>query len=277
AIFEGLGVIKVDRDSRLIWANPCRAHHDLEVMPDGDIYVLARAARIVDYVDPNRPILEDFVLVLDEHGKEKRRVSLLHAFEHSKYRAFWRKSGKRRGDIFHTNTLEVLDGRIAGRIPEFTAGNILTSMLNLDAIAVVDMDREQVVWAQRGKFRRQHDPQVLENGNLLLFDNRGLPGQSRVLEFDPDDMSLVWSYQGTEAAPFYSRTCGVCQRLPNGNTLITETDNGRAFEVTPAGEIVWEFYNPERAGKQLEFIAALFVVLRLPPDFPLDWLESRGP
>ena len=34
------------------------------------------------------------------------------------------------------------------------------------------------------------------------------------------------------------------ERLPNGNTLITESDKGRAFEVTHAGEVVWEFWNP---------------------------------
>ena len=34
------------------------------------------------------------------------------------------------------------------------------------------------------------------------------------------------------------------QRLPNGNTLITEGSDGRVFEVTPEHEIVWEFISP---------------------------------
>lgn len=38
---------------------------------------------------------------------------------------------------------------------------------------------------------------------------------------------------------------GGAQRLENGNTLITESDNGRAFEVTRAGEIVWDYYNTD--------------------------------
>ena len=38
---------------------------------------------------------------------------------------------------------------------------------------------------------------------------------------------------------------GAAQRLPNGNTLITESERGRVFEVTPQKEIVWEFWNPE--------------------------------
>ena len=34
------------------------------------------------------------------------------------------------------------------------------------------------------------------------------------------------------------------QRLPNGNTLITEGAGGRIFEVTNDRQIVWEYMNP---------------------------------
>jgi hypothetical protein len=37
---------------------------------------------------------------------------------------------------------------------------------------------------------------------------------------------------------------GSAQRLPNGNTLITESAFGRVFEVTKEGEIVWDYVNP---------------------------------
>ncbi len=64
---------------------------------------------------------------------------------------------------------------------------------------------------------------------------------------------------------FFSELCGTCQRLPNGNTLITESTRGRAFEVTPDKEIVWEFFNPHRAGENDELIATLFELIRIPP------------
>ena len=59
--------------------------------------------------------------------------------------------------------------------------------------------------------------------------------------------------------------------LSNGNTLIVESDAGRAFEVDRGGEIVWEYYNPHRAGPHGELIATLFDVVRLPEDFPTGW------
>ena len=43
---------------------------------------------------------------------------------------------------------------------------------------------------------------------------------------------------------FYTLSKGSAQRLPNGNTLAVESDRGRAIEVTPAGDIVWQFVCP---------------------------------
>jgi hypothetical protein len=85
---------------------------------------------------------------------------------------------------------------------------------------------------------------------------------------------IHWFYRGDRENPFYSETCGSCQRLDNGNTLITESDSGRAFEVTRDKKIVWEFINPNRVGNSNELIAALFEVIRLKRDFPTDWLSK---
>ena len=95
---------------------------------------------------------------------------------------------------------------------------------------------------------------------------------SAVLEFNPGSRNIQWSYRGTKESPFYTPTCGSCQRLRNGNTLITESDPGRAFEVTPDKKIVWEYINPHRAGKENELIATLFEVVRLKKNFLTDFL-----
>jgi len=274
AIFEGLGLVKLDKNSKVLWEHPGKAHHDLEVAPNGDIYVLTRETRLLQGTHRTRPILEDFVSILGPDGVEKKRVSLLRCFENSEYKFWKRVLGWRRGDIFHTNTLELLDGRIADKVPAFRKGNVLISVLMLGAIAVADLEQEKIVWSHRGEFRSQHDPKILENGNLLLFDNKGRVGESSVWEIDPATKEVLWRYQGSKEAPFFSRTCGAAQRLPNGNTLVTESDPGRAFELTPDKQIVWEFINPNRAGDHGEYIATLFEMLRLALDFPLDWLSQ---
>jgi hypothetical protein len=273
AIITGSGLLKVDESSELLWAKAIYSHHDLAIAPNGDLYLLTREVHVVPRVNAEQPIVEDGVAVLDSEGNEKRSFSLLEAFENSPFADLWRKSGRRSGDIFHTNSIELLDGSAASANPAFAAGNLLISVLHLNAIAVVDPEQEKVVWAHTGEYRKQHDPKILPNGSLLLFDNHGKWGPSAILEFDPGTMALTWEYRGSEEQPFFSQTCGTSERLPNGNTLVSETDFGRAFEVTPSGEIVWEYYNPHRAGEDDQFIASLPELIRLPPDFPSDWLD----
>jgi len=229
---------------------------------------------MVERMNKEKPILEDFITILDaSDGAIMREVSLLSCFEDSIYASFldlrqpW-------GDIFHTNTVELLDGRFAERSPIFKAGNVLVSVRELNVIAIVDLDAEAVVWALSGMWCRQHHPTMLDNGNMLLFDNLGHGGRSKVIEFEPLTQTVVWSYGTTPSEDFFSQTGSTCERLPNGNTVITESDNGRAFEVTPDGEIVWEFINTHRAGSQRELVATLNELIRIPPSFPLDWVKS---
>ena len=102
------------------------------------------------------------------------------------------------------------------------------------------------------------------------------PG-SRALEIDPVKQQIVWEYTGSDSdAPewtFYSSFISDAHRLPNGNTLINEGMNGRFFQITPAGEIVWEYVSPYfgpqpfgPAGKKVQSN----VVYRAQP-VPYDW------
>jgi hypothetical protein len=148
------------------------------------------------------------------------------------------------GDWTHTNTLEVLPETPLGRRdPRFRAGNILLSFRSLDIIAVADIEKDAIVWAWGlGELDGQHQPTMTPEGTLLLFDNGTTRGWSRVMEIDPPTGALLWKYENR--ADFFSAYRSGAQRLPNGNTLIAESDAGRILEVTHQGEIVWEYHNP---------------------------------
>ena len=62
---------------------------------------------------------------------------------------------------------------------------------------------------------------------------------------NPETEKIEWLYKSSPPDNFFSITRGSNERLPNGNTLITESDKGRVFEVTKEGEVVWEFYSPD--------------------------------
>lgn len=274
AIYEGFGIIKLDKDSHLIWGVPGGYHHDLEIIADGSVLVLNREARIIPRIHEYEPVLEDLITIVSADGEVLRNVSLLEAFEKSDYASYLDKT-RPHGDLLHTNTIEVFDGSQEHRSPLFKQGNVLLSFLEINVIGIVDMETEVVVWALSGQWVAQHQPTLLQSGHLLVFDNRGHNGLSKVVEVDPFTQQIYWAYEGTPENAFLSHNLGSNQRLPNGNTLITESESGRAFELTPDLDIVWEYYNPERAGEDHEFIATLYEVVRLAPDFPTDWVANQ--
>ncbi len=290
AMHEGYGIVKLDKNSKLIWAQRLPAHHDLQVMPNGDIYVLTSFAHMVERVDKKTPILEDYISILSSNGEEKERISLLEIFENSAQehswvvasKEFWKKEKRRKAvhpntDIFHTNTLAVLDGSIADKSRSFKKGNVLLSMCHLDMIAVVDLKMRKVVWSLKDVFGLQHDPSITSTGKILLFNNffKVKPRRSSAMIIDPVSKKTEWQYSGSKGDVLFSKTCGTTEYLPNGNVLITETDNGRALEVTRDKKVVWEFYNPHLAGENNEYIASLFELIRLPQDFDISWAKGK--
>jgi len=77
----------------------------------------------------------------------------------------------------------------------------------------------------------------------------------------------LWSYV---APDFYAAFISGCQRLPNGNTLAIEGPEGRIFEVTPAGKVVWDYLNPHGGDLKVDGVdgKALFRARRYAPDHP---------
>ncbi len=272
AIHEGQGILKLSRDSKLVWAVPIAGHHDLQVDLNGQIHLLTRRSRLVPELDPEEPVLEDLVTVLDRNGRVQSEVSLLECLRRSAYSPLLAKAPG--SDLLHTNTLQILDAAHAAAFPAARAGDVLVSFPTLDTIAVVDLQARRVVWALGGMWSFQHQPTALGNGRVLLLDNQGVPGASRVLEIDPRTQRIAWSYAGSAQRPFFTRFCGATSRLANGDTLVVETDQGRAFELAPDGAIVWEFLNPHRAGRDGELIASLFDLVRVSPDFVRSWLPA---
>ncbi len=271
AIFADAAVVKLSRDSEIVWSWLGNPHHDLWIDDEtGRIHVLTRKIKVIPRYAKDRESAEDFITILSPDGELIDEISILEAFEQSDY-ASQKHIIPRGGDLQHTNTLEVLQGRLADRSPAFAKGNYLISCCRTDTIAVIDAKTRKVVWSLAGAWHRQHQPTILENGNMLLFDNRGHHNRSKVIEFDPFTQEIFWAYRHSKQTPFWTQTCGSNQRLENGNTLITETDTGRAFEVNREGKIVWEYYTPNRAGTDDEFIATLFEVIRLPADYFRDW------
>lgn len=251
------GLFRLDRDSRVLWSYEDLAHHTFSVDENGDIYFLALRETVEPRLHPTSPCVLDVVVVLDASGKLKWVLDLVDVFLHPPYvdllptaktiekaalKGAKSKTGKDGVDVMHVNRVEVFDGSLEHLGPLYARGNLLLSSRTLDAVFVVDPKSREILWLWGpGELHHQHCPTSLSNGRFLIFDNGR--ERSRVIEVDPTSNEVIRVYGPTEG--FFSEARGCAQRLDNGNTLITESDTGRAFEVTRAGETVWEYHNPK--------------------------------
>jgi hypothetical protein len=245
-------LVRLDWDGNVVWKKQLPVHHDVELTPDGKILTLTLDLRVIPGVDPETPVRDNSLVLLDGDGEILEAVSvweLLHSapevftMQEGKTRTF---EGGREIDAIHGNSIEWMRHlHLIGEHPIFRPDTVLFCMRHQDSLALVDWSTRKLLWAWgQGELSGPHDATMLPNGNILAFDNGLGRGWSRVVEVDPVERRVVWEYRAPDPESFYSAARGANQRLRNGNTLITESDRGRAFEVTPDGDIVWEFLNP---------------------------------
>lgn len=280
-------LLRLDWNSAIIWKKRLRPHHDLAVTPEGNFYVIVR-----DW-EPYRGmrVWFDAILYLTPDGKE---IGRWHTYEHldDLKKALDTGSfldtvldsalggGPEKGpaattaktkvaddrynfDYFHLNTVGLIPENPLGRRDvRFRPGNLLICLRNVNQIVILERNTYRILWSWgQGDLEWPHHPTLLPSGHILVFDNGVHRKYSRVLELDPLSKTIVWEYRADPPEDFYSQARGAAQRLPNGNTLITESDRGRVFEVSREGEIVWAWVNPLR---KKDYRQTVYRMLRLP-------------
>ncbi len=241
-------------------------HHDLDLDDEGNLYALRFAHRVVLHRGVPLPIRDEELVVITPRGEVKARRSIYSLFGEqvpplrTRRMLSWllhpgallerlRNARAPHGelfdgppDFFHSNSVQWIG---PGHRPPFRRGTVLVCIRHLNRVALVDLQAGRVLWSWgASELQGPHHATLLPGGNVLVFDNGKKRGASRVVEVDPRTRRVVWQYSPRPPERLFTRWGGSCQRLPNGNTLISETDRGRVVEVTREGEVVWEFLAP---------------------------------
>ncbi|MHC1479079.1 aryl-sulfate sulfotransferase [Frateuria aurantia] len=291
-------------------------HHEILRLPDGNTLVLADRIRpvpgfirskviddVVYEVRPDGQVAWSWSALdhLEEFGFTAEQLKLVRHVEDP--------------DVLHINNAKVIGDNPWYRHGDtrFKPGNLLIDSRNANFIAIVDRASGHVVWRMGPNLPTidpkkasqvprpvdqtigQHDAQLIAEGlpgagHLLVFDNQGeagyprashaMTGGSRVLEIDPVKGEIVWQYTADRSQQpgwaFFSSFISSARRLPNGNTLIDEGMNGRVFQVTPEGDIVWEYVSPYFSRPSIEHKAPSNALYRAQP-VPYDWAPAGTP
>ena len=247
-MIEGKGgrLVELDWDGEVVWEHTDHhQHHDLRRLPNGNTIYIAWEALAPEVAERVRGGLE---------GTEAPTASCTatccaRSIPAGRWCGKWRFADGAvedhplcplcyRNEFAHANSCHPLAN-----------GDLLMSFRRINTLCVVERESGAIRWRKRDNgWGHQHDPQLLDNGNILFFANgvHITPAQpfSRVIELDPETGETAWEYRGSPRWTFFSDITSGAQRLATGNTLICEGRWGRIFEVTQEGEIVWEYVSP---------------------------------
>ena len=164
--------------------------------------------------------------------------------------------------IDHSTTTEEASGHTGGKMGH--GGDFLYRWGNPENYNMGDSTNQKlfgqhdVRWIEKGLPGEGHltlfnndipmGPDSLDYSGVLELelptDNKGKYLREEDSKFGPEEP--VWRYIAPDTLSFYGSFISGAQRMQNGNTFINEGPKGRFFEVTPDGEIVWEYLNPYR-------------------------------
>lgn len=222
------------------------AHHDANHLGDGRILYTAvepvEANQLhggVAGTEPDGVVYADVIKEVDANGElvwSWRAIDHLDPAEYAIHPHFWREHWP-----------------LINSVAELSDGNIVASLRTVSEVVVIERATGKIIWRIGSDVvAQQHCVSEVADGRLLIFDNGTFrTGESvtysRVIEVDRETSAVVWEYRDAPSEAFFTSFMGAVQRLPGGNTLITESAFGRVFEVTREGRVCWEFVVPQFA------------------------------
>jgi len=244
---EVVGIVELDAAGRIAWKyEGDRLHHDVWRLEDGSYHALGfeplslEQSRAIRGGCPHEEDPECIWADTIEHiRRDGSRETIWRAADHLDPETHVLCPLDSRKEWTHANSIRIMRD-----------GSWLLSFRLTSTVVKLDRATGAVLWSWGpGNTSHQHDARELDDGHILIFDNgvhrARAPGFARVLEVDPATDAIVWQYLDRTVLAFQSFMAGGAQRLPNGNTFITEAATGRLFQVTPTGETVWEWVNGE--------------------------------
>ena len=272
SVDEGLTLLAADGE--VLWAVDLPCHHEVTLVPEGRGEGSRRLAVAVHHESSHRGrrVRFDEVMFLEESsgapaadlgtwstweqmGPLKEQAAGAHPLD-----TFAKNPGADPTvyDYFHLNSIAFSGPR-----------SMIVCLRNVALGVEVDLSSGALGRSfGPGTLDWPHAPTPVDGGERwLIFDNGKHRGWSRVIEVDPDRGEVTWSYPPDGARTLFSEVRGFAQRLPGGTTLITESERGHVLEVNRAGDLLWEYWNPEvrRTGDGREARRRIYRMTAVPP------------
>ncbi len=266
----GAGVARIDRDGHPVWFRRDYSHHWPHIEADGVALVpgaligsesisfkLGQTLRksLTLKCGTNRPYL-DAIGMIDGNGRLSKRINLLDALRDSPFAYLMSSTSepqqaKTPCDPLHLNSVHRL-GDDAGGTWGLAPGDLVASLRNLSAFAILDGESGRVKRLVRGSFFYQHSVHHLTGATFLMFDNcghNGTHGPSRLLMIDLADGRETTIFPNAQTPEplqnLFSHRQGVVDISPDRRrAIVSFSAEGVAVEVRLAdGAVLNAFHS----------------------------------
>lgn len=268
--FEYAGLVKLDRCGNVVWTLKRMSHHSVELAEDGGFWVPGWRFHPKESASPfppfQTPYYENTIMKISDNGKILQEISVPKLFYDNGLESLLTStginfmSGKTHGwEIVHLNKISELSSENANDFPLFDSGDLLLSLREHNLLVVVDIDNKKIKWWRIGPWIRQHDPEFIPGGKIIVFNNNiyrtalggpsfetcsvSVPRISNIIEIDPFSDQCRVIYGSIKGQEMLSIIRGKHELTTNSGLLITEFEGGRVFETDVSGRVIWEYVN----------------------------------
>lgn len=272
----GLGIVRLDKDSNIIWRQACHAHHWFTVTPDQKIItpssrVLETPQRIGDtrgrITGLGGRLVEDRITVMSMDGEILEQMSMLDAVDNSGLIGLYHsalgdshwvvQSGNvQTDDPLHFNSVQEVGQEVASAHDWLNADDLLVSFRNINTIAILDRATARIKWSVTGVTVRQHSPRFRDSDNIIVFDNLGGSeslGGSRLAQINLETRRAETIFP-TEACQSEApqHLCSLMSGYLDLNrskdaVLMTAPEESRVIEIDlNTHKVLWEYSWPGR-------------------------------
>jgi len=239
-------VVEVDFETKDVvwehsWYDAFPTHHevhDADRLPNGETVIVDMGNDRVFTVDQAGETTWEWNAT--EHIGEGTEFWNRHVPEDKQ--AEFRRQGPE-SDWTHMNDVDRLEN-----------GHVQVSIRNFDVVVEIDPATDAIVNVvgapgDHSVMNEQHNPMYIDGGTVLIADSShgGPTGADRVVEVDAETDEVVWAYDGTGSGTKLQWPRDA-DRLPNGNTLITDSRNNRVIEIDENGTVVWRYSLAKQGG-----------------------------
>ena len=286
----GLGVARIDHDGWPIWYRRDYSHHEAHLAVDDVALVpslrIGKGPPIFHSSPPKRKMQSatsylDFIHIIDGAGRLLKEISIIDALRESPYLPILGYTDPY--DPTHLNSVHELGKDVGGGGIE--PGDLVVSLRNISAFAILDGDTYRLKRLVRGGFFEQHSVKHLEGSRFLMFDNMGREGRhgpSRLLMVDVEDgtETTIFPNDGTPAhlRNLYSiRKGGISISPDRRRVIVSFTLAGKAVEVRLRDGAVLTVFNSVHDGSHLDSLPEeRKTKAMVSPMRPIRYIDSGG-